>query len=94
MIELNEAFASQSLADSTGWRDLDSDRVNIHRGALAIAHSLAASGSRVIGHVAQELKRRGGGVTVWRLRLCAPASGRVSLSSLNAERESGGTGYA
>lgn len=63
-VELNEAFASQSLADIAGWPELDPNNVNIHGGALAIGHPLAASGGRVIGHAAHELRRRGGGVAV------------------------------
>ena len=64
IVELNEAFASQSLADIRGWADLDPEKVNIHGGALAIGHPLGASGGRIIGHAAHELKRRGGGVAV------------------------------
>jgi acetyl-CoA acetyltransferase family protein len=63
-VELNEAFASQSLADIRGWGDLDPERVNIHGGALAIGHPLGASGGRIIGHAAHELRRRGSGVAV------------------------------
>ena len=63
-VELNEAFASQALADIQGWPDLDPERVNIHGGALAIGHPLGASGGRIIGHAAHELARRGGGVAV------------------------------
>ncbi|MES2866380.1 MAG: thiolase family protein, partial [Actinomycetota bacterium] len=64
LVELNEAFASQSLACLRGWPDLDPDRLNIHGGALAIGHPLGASGGRIIGHAAHELARRGGGVAV------------------------------
>ncbi|MFA5607097.1 MAG: thiolase family protein [Leucobacter sp.] len=63
-VELNEAFASQSLACLKGWPDLDPAKLNIHGGAIAIGHPLGASGGRIIGHAAQELKRRGGGVAV------------------------------
>ncbi len=63
-VELNEAFASQSLACLKGWPDFDPDRMNIHGGALAIGHPLGASGGRIIGHAAHELARRGGGVAV------------------------------
>lgn len=64
LVELNEAFASQSLACLRGWPDLDPERLNIHGGALAIGHPLGASGGRIIGHAAHELRRRGGGVAV------------------------------
>lgn len=64
VVELNEAFASQSLACIQGWPDLDPEKVNIHGGAIAIGHPLGASGGRIIGHAAHELVRRGGGVAV------------------------------
>ncbi|MET0862168.1 MAG: thiolase family protein, partial [Microbacterium sp.] len=64
VVELNEAFASQSLACIAGWPDLDPEKVNIHGGALAIGHPLGASGGRILGHAAHELKRRGGGLAV------------------------------
>jgi acetyl-CoA acetyltransferase family protein len=64
VVELNEAFASQSLACIQGWPDLDPEKVNSHGGAIAIGHPLGASGGRIIGHAAHELARRGGGVAV------------------------------
>ena len=63
-VELNEAFASQSLACLKLWTDLDPAKLNVHGGALAIGHPLGASGGRIIGHAAHELARRGGGVAV------------------------------
>lgn len=64
VVELNEAFASQSLACLTGWPELDPERVNIHGGAIALGHPLGASGARILGHLAHELVRRGSGVGV------------------------------
>ena len=64
VVELNEAFASQSLACLNLWPELDPAKVNIHGGAIAIGHPLGASGARLVGHVAHELARRGGGVGV------------------------------
>jgi len=64
LVELNEAFAAQSLACLKLWPELDPERVNIHGGAIAIGHPLGASGGRIIGHLAHELVRRGGGVGV------------------------------
>jgi acetyl-CoA acetyltransferase family protein len=64
LVELNEAFAAQSLACLKLWPELDPEIVNIHGGAIAIGHPLGASGGRIIGHAAHELKRRGGGVAV------------------------------
>ncbi|MGO3147168.1 MAG: thiolase family protein [Leucobacter sp.] len=63
-VELNEAFASQSLACLAAWPDLDPTKLNVHGGALAIGHPLGASGGRIIGRAAHELKRRGSGVAV------------------------------
>lgn len=63
-VELNEAFAAQSLACLALWPDLDPDRLNIHGGAIAIGHPLGASGARIVGHAAHELARRGSGVAV------------------------------
>lgn len=63
-VELNEAFASQSLACLAGWPELEPARLNIHGGAIAIGHPLGASGARIVGHAAHELRRRGSGVAV------------------------------
>jgi acetyl-CoA acetyltransferases len=64
VVELNEAFASQSLACLNQWPELDPAKVNIHGGAIALGHPLGASGGRIVGHLAHELQRRGGGVGV------------------------------
>lgn len=61
LVELNEAFAAQSLACLAGWPELDPEIVNVHGGAIAIGHPLGASGGRIVGHLAHELRRRGGG---------------------------------
>ena len=62
--ELNEAFAAQSLACLGEWRELDPERVNVNGGAIAIGHPLGASGARILGTLAYELRRRGGGYGV------------------------------
>jgi acetyl-CoA acetyltransferase family protein len=59
-VELNEAFASQSLACIKGWPDLDPAKVNMSGGAIALGHPLGASGARVVGRAALELRARGG----------------------------------
>jgi acetyl-CoA acetyltransferase family protein len=64
VVELNEAFASQSLACIQGWPDLDPEKVNPDGGAIAIGHPLGASGARVVGHLAHTLRRRGGGIGI------------------------------
>ena len=60
-VELNEAFAAQSLACVRSWKGLDPDIVNRHGGAIAIGHPLGASGARILGSLAHDLRRRGGG---------------------------------
>src|SRR6202012_2690948 len=60
VVELNEAFASQSVACLKGWPDLDPAKVNMSGGAIAIGHPLGASGARVVGRVVTELRERGG----------------------------------
>ena len=59
LVELNEAFASQVVASM---RELgfDHDRLNVNGGAIALGHPLGASGARLIGTLAHELRRRGG----------------------------------
>ncbi len=64
VVELNEAFASQCLADIACWKGLDPNSVNPNGGAIAIGHPLGASGVRILGGLAHELKRRGGGYGV------------------------------
>ncbi len=67
-IELNEAFASQSLAVLRGWGLADDDRrVNPHGGAIALGHPLGASGARITGTAALDL---------------AEASGRRALATM------------
>jgi acetyl-CoA acetyltransferase family protein len=60
-VELNEAFAAQSLACLREWRELDPELVNVNGGAIAIGHPLGASGTRILGTLVHELRRRGGG---------------------------------
>ena len=57
LVELNEAFASQSIACI---RDLglDSDKVNVNGGAIAIGHPLGCSGVRISATLLHEMKRR------------------------------------
>lgn len=61
LIELNEAFAAQVLADGyalseNGW---EWDKVNVHGGAIALGHPLGASGARVLTTLLHALKDRG-----------------------------------
>ncbi|HEV2886192.1 MAG TPA: thiolase family protein [Jatrophihabitans sp.] len=61
MVELNEAFAAQSLACLADWPELDPEIVNVHGGAIALGHPLGCSGARVLAHLAHQLRVRGGG---------------------------------
>jgi acetyl-CoA acetyltransferase family protein len=64
IVELNEAFASQCLADMGQWHGLDAEKVNPFGGAIALGHPLGASGVRILGSLAHQLKQRGGGYGV------------------------------
>jgi acetyl-CoA C-acetyltransferase len=59
LVELNEAFASQSLAVIREL-GLDGDKVNVNGGAIAIGHPLGMSGARLVVSLLHELRRRGG----------------------------------
>jgi len=59
--EVNEAFASVSL-NTIKMLGIDEEKVNVNGGAVALGHPIGASGARVIGALARELKRRGGGI--------------------------------
>jgi 3-oxoadipyl-CoA thiolase len=59
LVELNEAFASQSLA-VVRELGLDEERVNPNGGAIAIGHPLGMSGARLVVTLLHELRRRGG----------------------------------
>jgi acetyl-CoA C-acetyltransferase len=60
LFELNEAFASQSLAVVRELK-LDPARVNVHGGAIALGHPIGASGARVLTTLVHALRARGGG---------------------------------
>jgi 3-oxoadipyl-CoA thiolase len=59
LVELNEAFASQSIA-SIRELGLDRSRVNVNGGAIALGHPLGMSGARLATMLLHELRRRGG----------------------------------
>jgi acetyl-CoA C-acetyltransferase len=60
LIELNEAFASQSLA-VVRELGLDPAKVNVHGGAIALGHPIGASGARILTTLVHSLQARGGG---------------------------------
>ena len=59
LVELNEAFASQSLA-VVRELGLDGEKVNVNGGAIALGHPLGMSGARLVVTLLHELRRRGG----------------------------------
>ncbi|MED3878133.1 thiolase family protein [Priestia megaterium] len=66
LIELNEAFAAQSIACLREW-DITSEKVNVNGGAIALGHPLGCSGARIITTLCHELhkqKRRYGLATI------------------------------
>jgi acetyl-CoA C-acetyltransferase len=77
LIEVNEAFAAQALANG---KELDWDwsRVNVNGGAVALGHPIGSSGSRVLITLIHELRRRGGGRGL--ATLCLGGGGAVALS--------------
>jgi len=77
LIEVNEAFAAQALANG---RELDWDwsRVNVNGGAIALDHPIGSSGSRVLTTLIYELRRRGGGRGL--ATLCLGGGGAVAMS--------------
>ncbi|NJD28944.1 MAG: acetyl-CoA C-acetyltransferase [Chloroflexi bacterium] len=77
LIEINEAFAAQTLADG---RELsfDWDRVNVNGGAIALGHPIGASGARVVATLLYELRRRGGRYGL--ATLCLGGGGSVAMA--------------
>jgi acetyl-CoA C-acetyltransferase len=77
LIEANEAFASQSLANGAGlsW---DWDRVNVHGGAIALGHPIGASGARVLTTLLYALQDRN--LDTGLATLCLGGGDAVALS--------------
>ncbi|GER82457.1 MAG: acetyl-CoA C-acetyltransferase [Thermogemmatispora sp.] len=77
LIEVNEAFAAQTLANGKelGW---DWSRVNVNGGAIALGHPIGSSGSRILITLIYELRRRGGGRGL--ATLCLGGGGAVALA--------------
>jgi acetyl-CoA C-acetyltransferase len=77
LIEANEAFAVQALADgkALGW---DWDRVNVHGGAVALGHPIGASGARVLTTLLYALADRGKRTGL--ATLCLGGGNAVALS--------------
>jgi acetyl-CoA C-acetyltransferase len=77
LIEVNEAFAVQAIADM---RELDMDpaRVNVHGGAVALGHPIGASGARVLVTLLNAMRDRGIGTGL--ATLCLGGGSAVALS--------------
>jgi acetyl-CoA acyltransferase len=58
LVELNEAFAAQSIACLRGL-ELDASKVNVSGGAIALGHPIGSSGARILGTLAWAMKARG-----------------------------------
>ena len=76
LVELNEAFAAQSLG-CIGELGLDPATVNTDGGAIAIGHPLGMSGARLLAHLVHALRARGGGVGL--ATLCVGVGQGVSV---------------
>ena len=59
LIELNEAFAAQSLAVRQGAGPRTEEIVNVNGGAIALGHPLGCSGARILTTLLHEMRRRG-----------------------------------
>jgi len=77
LIEANEAFAVQALADGRelGW---DWDRVNVRGGAVALGHPIGASGARILTTLLHAMNERGAGTGL--ATLCLGGGDAVALS--------------
>ena len=77
LIEINEAFAAQTLADG---RELgfDWDKVNVNGGAIALGHPIGASGARIVATLLHELNRREGRYGI--ATLCLGGGGSVAAA--------------
>ncbi|MFN2604447.1 MAG: acetyl-CoA C-acetyltransferase [Gemmatimonadaceae bacterium] len=77
LIEANEAFASQAIADGEGL-DWDWNRVNVNGGAIALGHPIGASGARVLTTLLYAMKDRGARTGL--ATLCLGGGDAVALS--------------
>jgi acetyl-CoA C-acetyltransferase len=77
LIEINEAFAAQTLADG---RELGFDwaKVNVNGGAIALGHPIGASGARIVATLLHELDRRQGRYGL--ATLCLGGGGSVAMA--------------
>ena len=77
LIEINEAFAAQTLADGNEL-GFDWDKVNVNGGAIALGHPIGASGARIVATLLHELRRREGKYGL--ATLCLGGGGSVAAA--------------
>ena len=77
LVEVNEAFAAQVLADGRRL-GLDLSKVNVNGGAIALGHPIGASGARIVATLLHELRRRGGRYGL--ATLCLGGGGSVAMA--------------
>jgi acetyl-CoA C-acetyltransferase len=77
LIEINEAFAAQTLADGAEL-GFDWDKVNVNGGAIALGHPIGASGARIVATLLYELQRREGRYGL--ATLCLGGGGSVAMA--------------
>ncbi len=77
LIEINEAFAAQTLADGRAL-GFDWSKVNVNGGAIALGHPIGASGARIVATLLHELRRRGGRYGM--ATLCLGGGGSVAMA--------------
>src|SRR5688572_29907828 len=77
LIEINEAFAAQTLADGRAL-GFDWDKVNVNGGAIALGHPIGASGARIVATLLHELGRREGRYGL--ATLCLGGGGSVAMA--------------
>ena len=86
LVEINEAFAAQVLADG---RELGFDwsKVNVNGGAIALGHPIGASGARIVATLLHELRQERGHAMDWRRCAWAAADRWRWPSSASSERQ-------
>jgi len=77
LIEVNEAFAVQAIADMRAL-EMDEERVNVHGGAVALGHPIGASGTRILVTLLNAMEHRGAGTGL--ATLCLGGGNAVALS--------------
>ena len=77
LIEINEAFAAQTLADGRAL-GFDWEKTNVNGGAIALGHPIGASGARIVATLLHELQRRQGRYGL--ATLCLGGGGSVAMA--------------